>query len=136
MLTHITTERCQYTPLGNGVHKFIFADPSPAAVDEWIEHLEDLYAHSLPGETMCFLVDSCEVATQPLAYVTQRAREINMRYPQRPGTRTAFLYKTNFLASLARTFIIMLSRVGLDKVQFFPGSNREDDALAWLLSNQ
>lgn len=132
-LEHHVETRCQYTQRANGVHHFIFSESSQEAVDEWIHHLENLYAHSTPNTVLRILVDSCEISVQPLAYASQRAHELNQRYPLRPGTRTAFLYQTSFLASLARTFIIMLSRVGVDHVQFFPGTNREAEAVAWLL---
>jgi hypothetical protein len=136
MLNTQTHEHCTYTHLPNGVHRFVFTSSSPEAVDEWITHLEKLYANSSRKRVLRILVDSREVAGQPLDYASERSREMNARFPNRPPTRTAFLYSAIFLESLARTFIIMLSRIDMDKVQFFPGDSREADAMAWLVGNK
>jgi len=130
----VVLERCVYTYLSSGIHKFAFTESSAEAVDEWFDMMETLY-NSHPNGVLRILVDSSEIGVQPLSYASQRVRQVNANYPNRPATRTAFLYRTNFLASLARTFIIMFSRVGVDKVQFFPGDNREQEALTWLLRN-
>jgi hypothetical protein len=134
IITHTKTP-CLHITLDNGIHHFVFSESSPAAVDAWIDALETLYRSSASDTVLRMLVDSREADVQPLHYVTRRGREVNDRYPDRPETRTAFLYRDNFSASLARTCIVMLSRIGRDSVQFFPGAEEEATALAWLLKD-
>ena len=76
-------ERCDYTQLPNGVHKFVFNESSPEAVDEWFGLMENVYRNSLPGQCIRILVDSSEIDVQPINYVSQRGRELNHNFPQR-----------------------------------------------------
>jgi hypothetical protein len=125
-------ERCIHYQLDNGIHKFTFIESSSHAVDEYLHQLTTLYDRTSPGETLRILLDSSEVCVQPVNYTTQSASKINARYPRRPATRTACMYRTRFMASLGRTAMFTQTRAGVDKVQFFCGDNCEAEALEWL----
>lgn len=134
-LSIATPAGCLYTRHYSGIHRFVFSDSSTAAIDTWIHHLETLYREDA-DDTLLMLVDARRAGVQPLSYITERSREINACYPERPATRTAFLYDTHFAASLARNCIVMLSRIGMDTVRFFPGDQHESDAVVWLLAGE
>lgn len=124
---------CIYTQLDNGIHDFIFIAPTRQAHDEWFEQTARIIEQAKAGTTLLFMIDLRDSGLPPVGYVARRVRQLLAQYPQRPATRSAFLYSPPVLRPLARLFITRLTAPGKDKVRFFPAS-RFEAATAWLLA--
>lgn len=122
---------CQYRVLANGVHEFIMQESSRAAVDDFIDALEEMVTLIPPGTAAPMLLNSV-VGIQPISYIFGRVRDLTRKYPPPPpGQRSkiAMMFKPNILID---TIDMMMRSFPNVKVRFFKPDEREA-ALAWLI---
>lgn len=124
------TQACDYERLENGIHFFRFNKASREALDQHFEKLGALLASTPATVTVRVLLDFRPAGFPPIAYAFQKVRAMNMRIPQRPRQRLAFLHHPNALTHVVQSFI-QLQRLK-DPVHFFP-AEQYDAAIAWLL---
>jgi hypothetical protein len=123
---------CSHTPLKNGIHEIKVLQPTRAAVNQFAEIMSGLYEGKQPTDKpMRFLMDITDGRGLPINYMVDRSREVLMRYPKRPPTRTAIMMRQSFSIRLVDTFIQVM-HLKHDVVRFFTDRQREE-ALAWLM---
>lgn len=129
-------KRCLYRQLENGIAEFVFVESSNAAVDEWIEWLNNAPPHptNVQNGVDRILFDTRQSGPLPMYYAFKRLNEWRQKsttYDQSRPNRTAQLYKSNsFYVTMAKNLL---------KVFPFPNARMEyfhenrDAAIAWLL---
>lgn len=127
-----TTELCICTQLDNGIYSLTINGSSQAAVDEFVSHLDQIYLERKGIPTLYFLLDMSQVRL-PITYTMHRARELLALHPNRPGTYTAFIVRSNVIA-LLDGLIKLVRTQNKDQVRFFKPTDRER-AIAWLCDN-
>jgi hypothetical protein len=125
---------CEYTVTEDGIHQFVFRDPSKAAIDDFFRKLEYIFQTTPNSGTNRYIVDVTQAGDKDVSLVTnvQRFRRLETLFPQRPRGRTVILHRPG----LAYTFIDSVIRAlapSRDITRFFPVDKR-DEAIAWVLS--
>jgi len=120
---------CTWTVRPDGIHHFQITEPTRASTDEWIVHLDIIFAEAQPGEQVRYILDY-RMAVPPLAYGAQRARIWLDTHPDMNKAFVAFLYRDGSLMVLLNS-IIRLLRATRVTTRFF---NQFDEAVAWLQS--
>ena len=121
--------------LDNGIHEFTWVSPSREAVDVWMEYCDGLYEISPPGSILYYLHIAQSANFPPLSYVVRKARELQLKYPNQPKTRSAILFQSRFFGGMINTLTRMLNKEGVDTTRFFSTDERER-AIEWLLSDE
>lgn len=121
--------------LKDGIHEFIWTSPSKEAVDVWLEYSDALYDVTDPQDTIYFLHIAQTMNFPPLSYVVRKARELQMKFPVQPNTRSAILFQSKFFGGFINTMSMLLNRKGKDRTRIF-GMDQRDEAIKWLLSDE
>jgi|GEM_PF-1572866 len=121
--------------LNDGIHEFLWTSPSREAVDVWLEYSEALYDVTDQDDTIYFLHIAQTMNIPPLSYVVRKARELQMKFPVQPGTRSAILFQSKFFGGFINTLSTLLNRKGKDETRFF-GMDQRDEAITWLLNGE
>ena len=133
MTDPVTNGGWQYTLTGQGIHQFVFREPSKNDVDEFFRKLEHIFT-TFPGDgTNRYIVDITESNMQDISLVAnvQRFRRLETRYPNRPRGRTIILHRPGLAYSFIDNFIRAIAP-SRDVTRFFP-ANKRDEAVAWLM---
>ncbi|MBC7871324.1 MAG: hypothetical protein H7Y09_10845 [Chitinophagaceae bacterium] len=130
MQTAIATD-CMLTCLPNGIYVFTFVQPSRRSVDEWLAHLDWIFARTPSDQKVRYIMDYRGKGLPPISYGVQRSRQWLRENPYHNLARVAFLYKSGALISMLDSMIRYLNanRVTL---RFF---QQEDEAVDWLLAD-
>ncbi len=131
----VESRLCSHTHLENGIHEFVLADTTFAAVEVWLKILNALYVHALSQDRILLLADVRRSSIQPLTYAFRRMQKWLVVHPKRPHTRCAFLTHEDIVYALKAYFAQLVHTGGTDVVRFFSAEQR-DDAVAWLLSDE
>jgi len=125
----IAATDCILTSLPNSIYVFTFLKPSRCAVDEWLAHLDMIFASTPPDKKVRYIMDYRGSGIPPITYGAQRSRQWLRENAHHNLVRVAFLYQSGALISMLDSMIRYLnaSRVTL---RFF---QQEDDAINWLL---
>lgn len=121
--------------LNDDIHEFLWTSPSREAVDVWMEYNEALYEITDTADTLCFLHLVQTMNFPPLSYVVRKARDLQMKFPEQPATRSAILFQSKFFGGFINTLSQMLNRKGKDQTRFF-GMDERKQAIEWLLGNE
>jgi hypothetical protein len=121
--------------LDDNIHEFTWTSPSREAVDVWLEYNESLYTVTNPDDTLRFMHIVQTMNFPPLSYVVRKARELQMKFPEQPYTRSAIMFQSRFFGGFVNTLASLLNRKGRDQTRFF-GMDERDSAVEWLLSDE
>ncbi len=129
--------RCAYQKLDSGIREFVFLEKSPAAIDEWIRHLDRIMFSDPPqeGAKELVLIDIREHIPGAV-YAARRLHAWRRDYdPDDANTCTAVLLgrQSQMVVNIAGTIINV---VGMEqiKVRFF--NHDRQKAIDWLLSER
>ena len=125
---------CEYTVTEQGIHQFIFREPSKEALDDFFRKLEHIFITTPSAGTNRYILDITQAGGKNVSLVTnvQRFRRLETLYPQRPRGRTIILHQPGLAYSFIDSFIRALAP-SRDVTHFFPVDKR-DEAIAWVLS--
>jgi len=124
---------CEYTLTEQGIHQFIFRDPSKEAIDDFFHKLEVIFTTNPNAGTNRYIVDITQAGDKDVSLVTnvQRFRRLDILFPQRPRGRTVILHRPGLAYTFIDSFIRALAP-SRDVTRFFPVDKR-DEAVAWVL---
>jgi hypothetical protein len=134
-MSHTQTRGCTHIAHAEGYHELVWYDSSLSTVDEYIAHVARIYTE-LPADThlIRWLVRDAGTAGLPsVNYFSNRVRELERRFPDRPNTRAAILYGKGIKLLLLNAMITLTNLRGRDTTRFFP-LDGEAEARAWLLA--
>ncbi|MCS6835361.1 MAG: hypothetical protein NZ750_05005 [Anaerolineae bacterium] len=120
---------CVWFVRDDGIHHFQSTEPTRASTDEWLAHLDIIFAQVAPGEHVRYILDN-RLGVPPLAYGAQRARAWLDANQNMNKTFVAFLHRDGSMMVLLNRFIHLL-RATRVTTRFF---DQLDDAVAWLHS--
>jgi hypothetical protein len=125
---------CEYTMTEQGIHQFVFREPSKEAVDDFFRKLEHIFTTTASAGTNRYIVDITQAGDRDVSLVTnvQRFRRLETLYPQRPRGRTVILHRPGLAYSFIDSFIRAVAP-SRDITRFFP-VDKLDEAIAWVLS--
>lgn len=129
-----TTNGCEYTLTEQGIHQFVFRQPSKEAIDEFFRKLEMIFTTTTNAGTNRYILDITQAGDTDVSLVSnvQRFRRLETLYPQRPRGRTVILHSPGLAFPFIDSFIRALAP-SRDITRFFPVDKR-DEAIAWVLS--
>lgn len=136
MIDSLASQACLYTPEPNGIHHFVFQNPSHQAIDQWFTYLEDIYFHQLPNTDgrMRLLLDVSQSGLLPMTYIQHRGRGWLKEHPITHELRFAIVHSYGFPIPLAQTFLRVLRTTYRPDIDYFPKPH-EAQAIEWLLSD-
>ena len=129
--------RCAYQKLDSGIREFVFLEKSPAAVDEWIRHLDRIMFSDPPieGVKELLLIDVRQHIPGAL-YAAQRLHAWRQDYDvDDENTRVAVLLgkQSKMITNIADTVI---NAVGLENIKLRMFDHDRQKAIDWLLSQR
>jgi hypothetical protein len=127
-----------YAAHDNGIHECIFVEGSKASVDVLYGHIERNLQQMRPDDLALYLIDGSHIRrTPPIAYIFQRARDFERRYPVKPRSRFAIIFQASTFMSIIDVFVRNMHSFSCQdhQVSFFSESQR-DEAVEWLLSQK
>jgi hypothetical protein len=111
---------------------FVFQESSRAAVDQWIDYLDDILGVAQLDRPLGIVLDMRESGSLPLAYITQRLRDLFANYDKRPTLRFAFISTGhNALILLIHLLAQIIASDDQNVVQYNQ-VNDEHEAVRWL----
>jgi hypothetical protein len=128
----LQTPRCSYVRQVSGVHTFVFQEASRAAVDQWIDYMDDILGTSSLERILGISLDTRQSGAMPLAYMTQRLRDLFSNYDKRPSIRIALISNQGALMLLIQMLAQITASDDQNVVQYYQASD-DDDAARWLL---
>lgn len=125
---------CRCRQLDNGIYEIVLLERSPAAVDVWVDYLQQVALATLPETVPLFLVDM-SVGNPPLDYVFSRHQKLveAVTMKQWIRTRSAYLYTSSLLLEISRRMVNSApGNANRRRLRLFPQEERAA-AIAWLL---
>ena len=133
VLTEKPSNRTTYRRYESGIHEIVFHEPTRVAADEFIVHLDAIFAeHTQSNEPYFLLVDAGPHIQIPLRYVFQRGRDLNQKkYPTVPqGGRSVYVFAKTFLVTVLDAFL-RIARPQVARRYLEP--QQREEAIEWLL---
>src|SRR4051812_24982839 len=98
---------CEYTVTQQGIHQFIFREPSKDAIDDFFRKLEHIFTTTSSEGTNRYIVDITQAGEKVVSLVAnvQRFRRLETLYPKRPRGRTVILHRPGLAYSFIDSFI-------------------------------
>jgi hypothetical protein len=125
-----TASLCLYNRHTNGIHEYVLVKPTREGFDDLLLQLDRVFQDSPTDEQLRSLMDFSS-GFPPLQYSFQRTQVFLKKYPNRTnGSKVAYLYTSNTLISMMKSFI-SLFRLSNSDNRFFSADER-DAALRWL----
>lgn len=121
---------CIWETLPNGIHVFRFVKPSRRAVDEWLEHLDAMFA-ALTEPEVCYVMDYSIKGLVPIAYGAQRSREWLAANPNHAPAYVTFIHNNTMMVSMFDSIVRLLPAHHVT-TRFFKADDYEK-AIDWLL---
>ncbi len=118
----------QYHQLDSGIHVLTLLKPSRQGVDELLETLGQIFETVDGKETTVKLLIDIRVGMPPMSYARQEIGKLFRSLEKPIPLRSAYVYRSGVLVSIAKTFLETL-RINSTKRRFF---NNLDEAIAWL----
>jgi len=115
------------------INEFTFHASSQQAVDEWLEHMERLYAGITPDKCVRLWMDITKSGALPMGYALNRSYSWMRKLEFHPAARMAFIHKPDPFMSLADQLMRTL-RLGHLRTRFFT-VDQAAEARAWLLES-
>ena len=128
----LSASLCSYVRQSNGIHTFVFQESSRAAVDQWIEYMDDVLGTARLDRPLGISLDTRESGILPLAYMTQRLRDLFRNYDKRPTLRIALISNQGALMLLIQMLAQITASDDQNVVQYYQ-ARQDDDAIRWLL---
>ena len=127
--------RCAYQKLDSGIREFTFLEKSPAAVDEWLRHLDRIMVNDPPqtGAKELLLIDIRQHIPGAV-YAARRLHAWRQDYDvDDHNTYAAVLLskQSQMVLSMAATVVQV---VGLENIKLRFFNNDRQKAIDWLLS--
>ena len=133
-MTQTSTSDLTYTyHTDTGIHAFTFRKSNRAAVDDWLAHMDAIYADKTGADSLAILIDLRQSGTLPLSYIFTRATKWVRQLRVHPQVRLALLNKPgeNILTALSDKFLQTMRLGHLETANFY--GQADDKALDWLL---
>ena len=129
--------RCTYQKLDSGIREFVFLEKSPAAVDEWVRHLDRIMFSDPPQEgTKELLLIDIRQHVPGAVYAARKLHAWRRDYEtDDENTRTAILVdkQSKMVVDIAHTVI---RTVGLERIKLRFFNHDRQKAIDWLLSER
>lgn len=127
---------CHYEVRSDLTHHFRWTETNYVAIDEWCQHMHELYHRVRPSTDLLLILHTIEKSSGlPMRHLIQKAGDLDSNCPWRPPTRSAVVFEfptaTNFFY-LLNTLSSLLNKVGLDNTRFFL-NNEIRMAEKWLM---
>jgi len=117
--------------LNNDVHKLTFLEATPAAIDDVLAQIRELYNQQPEDSVLLLLVDS-RVGVPPLGHAVSALRRFYTTQERIPQFRVAYVYKDDrIVLTVLKNFLSALRLVGVQR-RFFR-SESDHEALQWLV---
>jgi hypothetical protein len=130
MQTIASRTHCSYLRV-NGIHMFRFERSSRRAIDEWLLHLDRVFANSRSDETVQISIEYAVRGMPHLSYATERLRQWINGQQRLPRTRIVFLHNNATMAMIIDGIArLLLSR--RHTIRFF-NIRHTEDAIDWLM---
>ena len=125
---------CSHVRLANGIHTFVFQESSRAAVDQWIDYMDDILGIWSFDNPVRLSLDTRYSGALPIVYMTLCLRDLFANYDKRPCLRIALISDQGALMILVQMLAQITSSDDQNVVQYYQA--REDvDAIQWLLES-
>ncbi len=116
-----------------GVHEFVFHQANRAAVDDWLDYMNQIYDGKTQQDKIYFLLDLRQSGSLPMTYSSSKGLQWMKALKVHPKVRLAMINKpeeTILTALFDR--LLQTMRLGHLKSANFYG-DADDKALEWLL---
>jgi hypothetical protein len=120
---------CLHIIRPDGIHVFRFKKSTRQAVDEWLRHLDTMFADMSPDASVRYILDYQLGAIPPIAYAANQTRLWLERRTERRPARVAFLHHSHLLVTMLENTVRLLKAEHV-VTRFFM---QEADAVTWLL---
>ena len=131
-MSEVKGELATYTHLDNDVHRIVYNISSNTTTDEYLQYLERLIETCSPETTLLLLVDMRPDGSPSVSYAFRSAKRLFAKHPNAPKMRGAYLLRSGGKAFLMDHFLKLLH---LNSSRRFYIGDKEDEAIAWLLSD-
>jgi len=123
---------CLHIRQANSIHSFVFREASRAAVDQWIDYMDDILGTSPFDRPLRISLDTRESGTLPVAYQAQRLHDLFCNYDQRPLMRIALVSNQGALMLLIQMLAQITASDDQNVIQYYQAVD-DADAEGWLL---
>lgn len=120
--------RLYYEYVYGGIHEFTFNEASPAALKEWLGHLQGIYSGSFHARSLRFLLDTRPFSELPANIRWAGRWNLPRAQRQHPPTHIALLHTPH---AMVETLLRALPLDQGDRLRLFPLEAR-GEALDWL----
>lgn len=118
--------------MNNRIHRLTLRDDSRQAVDEAIQHMNNILDKH-PFDRKLRLIIDARNGVPPLQHFFTQLRRMYAKRQNLPEIRAIYLYKGNVLLSILELFF---NRLGVSGNRRFVHEGTELEAQEWLLSDQ
>ena len=103
-------------------------------MNQWIDYMDDVLGTARLDRSLGISLDTRESGALPLAYMTQRLRDLFHNYDKRPGLRIALISNQGALMLLIQMLAQITASDDQNVVQYFQARD-DEDAERWLLKS-
>jgi uncharacterized protein YukJ len=133
MSSETQIDKCTYIAHDNGIHEFVLADGSNETLDQWLYHIDQIFAQHLQEQLLRVLYVSQRDLLPSIPSMMARVRMLYKRHPVRPPVRQVIIYDNPRMVSILNVFVQVSNITGrVDATRFFSKAQRQE-ALEWLL---
>jgi hypothetical protein len=135
MMPNTDTSRCVLHVLDGNIYELRYMESSRPAVDESMQHIQDLLKKHKDGETFLLIANTSQSGALPVKYTFSQVREIMTAFGRDKFdfVRLAIVYQDNFLMPVWTSLFSTL-RSGM-RIRSFP-AHHFAQAVEWLLTER
>lgn len=125
---------CECILRDDGIYHAILYDRLRLTIDEYFAHSRRIFDTTPPEQRVNFLIDTRPSGGQipVLNYITEKSREMNALYPNRPALGVAILIEMSVFSRILDLSLNLFLRRN-DRMRLF-NTTDFDTAVAWLKS--
>ena len=133
MLSNMIREPlCSHRLQANGIHTFVFQESSRAAVNQWIDYMDDVLGTAQLDVVLPIALDTRFSGMLPLAYMLKQLRDLFANYDKRPPIRIGLISNQGALMLLVQMLAQITASDDKNIVEYHQ-SAEETEAAQWLL---
>jgi hypothetical protein len=117
----------------NSIHRFTIIKARPAAVDEFLSHLQRILRETPPDEPVRILMDLRPEGLPPMAQMLMQLKQFFGRQSRPRTFKAAYLYRRGTLIHILPTLLNMIRQRATRR--FFM-EHEEAEAVAWLMEDE
>ncbi len=112
---------------------FVFQGSTRAAVDQWIDYMDDILGTAPFNRPLGIALDTRESGTLPLGYAAQRLADLFANYDKRPPLRIALISDQSAIIIILIQMLAQIAASDDQNTVQYHHSNDENEAFHWLL---